>query len=78
MLQGGDFTRGNVSLEKPFLIVAETDIFASGHRRQVDLWRKVCRRELQGKAHEAGPFVNGQRWTQHVGFTGPSMHIYLT
>ena len=77
MLQGGDFTRGNVSNKPPFLIVAETDIFASGHWRQIDLRREVCRRELQGEAHKARTSVNGQCWTQHVSFE-LYHHAYLS
>lgn len=65
MLQGGDFTRGNVSdsphLSSPVTMQEKghsyscpshkilTCFFNQGHRWQVDLWREIRRRELRGK-----------------------------
>lgn len=38
----------------------------AGDRWQVDLWREVWGRELQPQAHQAGAFVNGERWPKYV------------
>jgi hypothetical protein len=51
MLQGGDFTRGNVRLlAKTFAGLEEADISVVGHWRKVHLGREVPRRELQAEA----------------------------
>ena len=74
MLQGGDFTRGNVRAD-PIPSAASgqsTDHSATGHRWQVHLRREVRRRELQAHPQQALPPLHGQRRPQHVCRTATS------
>ena len=68
MLQGGDFTRGNVrtlAFGRTFIPAASNRVTV-GHRREVHLRREIRRRELRSKAHQAGSPLHGQRGTKHV------------
>lgn len=71
MLQGGDFTRGNVCPEPSSDTLGHTAqllTFTSsvaGHGRQIHLRREVRRRELQAHPQQALPPLHGQRRPQH-------------
>jgi hypothetical protein len=66
MLQGGDFTRGNVCPQLRTHHRNHQLIITTGNRWQVHLRREVRRRELLPQAHQARTFVHGQRWPKHV------------